>query len=219
MKKNPVSEGFTKIGRGYYSQVYGKAENVEVTINGWLRKDKTHASEVEASKDIIIEARKLCNEESARYLPDARRKRISVEYDDDGKVYEFLYEMPLYEHSQWFQNYGNNELAKALSYELQCYNEVLSAKPGSIDKIIDYLVTKTWKDIVNKIDVANACNALLAISTASTGISQEHISWDLKPNNMAMNGNQMIFLDPIVCETPTKDILALWKKNGFAIPK
>lgn len=221
MKKNPESDGFEEVARGSYSRVYKKDRIAEVLIDRWVyngRRGKN--TTVEASKDIIIEARKLCNEGSARYLPDAKRKRIAmIDRDDEGVIYEFLYEMPFYEHSRMFTHYGNNEMARKLSNALDHYNAVLNAKPGNIDDVIDHLVNKTWRDIDDKLEVSNACNALLAISTASRSVSSVPLCWDLKPFNMAMHGNQMIFLDPIVCEIPTKDILSLWKKNGFVIPK
>lgn len=237
MRKNPPSEGFEQIGRGSFSRAYAKGDNVEViTTKGFT------PNTIDASKDLIIEARKICSDGAKRYLPFIRRSRIihHKEESDQLGYYEFIYDMPLYTLAAKVHEFDfrdkpvyklKSQMLNDLIDEISVFkHDAIHSKLAKMSDVINCL-HNVWKEFSiksaqNLNEVAYACEALRSIekisltdeySKAVTDYKEVRLMIDINMYNTAVNteSEQMIWLDPIALSIPVKKLLKIWKSYGI----
>lgn len=170
------------IGSGSFSDAF--IEDAAVLVFTYEKINKT----IDASKDIIVEARKLVSNNALRFLPEIERHAISIAGNKHviGGVVDFVYKMPLYQQYQGEIDISKTKDTIHINKVLNLFRYGLS--DSEIDGIMECLIT--FKAIATKLG--------------------EEITFDLATRNIAEKDGQIILLDPFYCISTTDKIIKNW---------
>jgi hypothetical protein len=197
MKRNPPSPGFKFIGGGSFSSAYANSNIVEAIsiVN--------ESGNVDISKWIISKVRPTLSENAKRFLPDIRLDRIDS--GQDGVV-EYVYKMPLYTKSPQPLNPFQGASSSEFRRNLLLYHKIAGlsfdvSMAGRIKNVesLKFIIEKL-KPICTDDDYSGLSEALTALYDAilSYAFIATNFFYDIIERNMALNGSQLILLDPFL---------------------
>lgn len=240
-RKNPPDPEYaTELGGGAFSKAYGRPPQAKdfhgtpidagprgvEAITG--RGGMYNFDSFDAGKTALILARKALiakkNYAAAKYLPEITPVRLDK---NSVGVREYVYAMPYY--TQWeAAPYGSHpELAKFLRWALDKglitgMVEMPEAIKRFMAKVDDELRFFPNKDDAAeyKAEANNVAKALYAIHEAVNKLGvdrrRDFYGSDMHGGNFALDGEQLILLDPVAVDLPEKVLDKVWYKNGWA---
>lgn len=236
-RKNPPDPEYaTMLGGGSFSKAYGRPPQAKdfrgtpidagprgvEAITG--RGGMYNFDSFDAGKTALILARKALiakkNYAAAKYLPEITPVRLDK---NSVGVREYVYAMPYY--TQWMDAWPRPEVARLLFAALEkdgTGTGTMLESATIFKKNMEYYLASASGDTRKQLqaEIKPVVDALTAIHVAvhKMGVNsrRDYYGSDMHQGNFALDGQQLILLDPVAVDLPEKVLDKVWQTNGWA---